>query len=51
MGLICILLSYLTKRIQPKAKKMLHFIWQAETRMETQVAFDLFIQTFEAKYP
>ncbi|ASP23474.1 transposase, Mutator family (plasmid) [Antarctobacter heliothermus] len=44
-------LNYLPKRTQPKAKKMLHDIWQAETREDAHAAFDLFIETFEAKYP
>ena len=44
-------LNYLSKRSQPKAKKMLHDIWQAETRADAHHAFDLFIETFEAKYP
>ena len=44
-------LNYLPKRTQPKAKKMLHDIWQAETRADAHEAFDLFIKTFEAKYP
>lgn len=44
-------LNYLPKRTQPKAKKMLHDIWQAETREDAHKAFDLFIETFEAKYP
>jgi len=44
-------LNYLPKRTQPKAKKMLHDIWQAETRKDANTAFDLFIETFEAKYP
>lgn len=44
-------LNYLPKRTQPKAKKMLHDIWQAETREDAHHAFDLFIETFEAKYP
>jgi len=44
-------LNYLPKRSQPKAKKMLHDIWQAETRDDAHAAFDLFIETFEAKYP
>ena len=30
---------------------MLHDIWQAETREDARAAFDLFIGTFEAKYP
>ena len=44
-------LNYLPKRTQPKAKKMLHDVWQAETREDAHAAFDLFIDTFEAKYP
>ena len=44
-------LNYLPKRTQPKAKKMLHDIWQAETREGAHKAFDLFISTFDAKYP
>ena len=44
-------LNYLPKRTQPKAKKMLHDIWHAETRDDAHSAFDLFIYTFEAKYP
>jgi transposase-like protein len=43
-------LNYLPKRTQPKAKKMLRDIWQAETREDAHAAFDLFIETFEAKY-
>ena len=34
-------LNYLPKRTQPKAKKMLHDIWQAETREDAHAAFDL----------
>lgn len=45
------LLNYLPKRTQPKAKKILHDIWQAETREDAHAAVDLFIETFEAKYP
>lgn len=44
-------LNYLPKRTQPKAKKMLHDIWQAETRGDAHAAFDLFVETFDAKYP
>lgn len=44
-------LNYLPKLSQPKAKKMLHDIWQAETREDAHNAFDLFVETFEAKYP
>ena len=44
-------LNCLSKRTQPRAKKMLHDIWQAETREDAHAAFDLFVETFEAKYP
>ena len=44
-------LNYLPKRSQPKAKKMLHDVWQAETRQDAIKSFDLFIKTYEAKYP
>lgn len=44
-------LNYLPKRTQPKAKKMLHDIWRAETREDATQAFDLFVEAFEAKYP
>lgn len=44
-------LNYLPKRSQPKAKKMLHDIWQAETREDAHKAFDLFVETYQAKYP
>jgi transposase-like protein len=32
-------------------KQALHNIWQAETLLEAEKAFDLFIKTYEAKYP
>ncbi|MCF1458251.1 MAG: IS256 family transposase [Candidatus Thiodiazotropha sp.] len=44
-------LNALPKSVQPKAKQALHEIWQAETRADAYKAFDLFIQTYEAKYP
>lgn len=44
-------LNKLPKSIQAKAKSMLHDIWMAETRKEANGALDLFITTFEAKYP
>jgi len=44
-------LNCLPKASQPKAKKALHDIWQAETRKDAEKAFDLFIKTYEAKYP
>ena len=36
---------------QAKAKQALHNIWQAETKAEAEKAFDLFIKTYEPKYP
>ncbi len=44
-------LNDLPKGKQPKAKSMLHDIWMAETKAEAQKAFDLFIETYQAKYP
>jgi putative transposase len=43
-------LDKLPKAQQPKAKAMLHDIWQAETKVEAEKAFDLFVATYEAKY-
>jgi transposase-like protein len=44
-------LNELPKGRQGKGKKMLHDIWMAETKADAERAFDLFIQTYEAKYP
>ena len=44
-------LNCLPKSAQAKAKQALHNIWQAETLTEAEKAFELFIQTYEAKYP
>jgi putative transposase len=44
-------LDKLPKGSQPKAKRMLHDIYQAEGRKEAEKAFDLFVATYEAKYP
>ena len=44
-------LNCLPKLSQPKAKQALHNIWQAETRADAEKAFDLFIATYDAKYP
>lgn len=41
----------LPKRLQPQAKARLNDIWQAATRAEANQAFDLFLATYEAKYP
>ena len=44
-------LNCLPKSAQPKAKQALHNIWQAETQVGAEKAFDLFIKTYEPKYP
>jgi transposase-like protein len=44
-------LDKLPKSVQPKAKGMLHAIYQAPSRAEAEKAFDLFLRTYEAKYP
>ncbi len=43
-------LDKLPKRLQPEAKQKLHEIWLADTREHANEAFDLFVQTYEAKY-
>ena len=45
------ILNKLPKSLQEKAKADLHEIWMAETRAQAYRAFDLFIQTFQAKHP
>jgi putative transposase len=44
-------LDKLPKGSQPKAKGMLHEIYLAESREAATKAFDLFMTTYEAKYP
>ncbi len=44
-------LNKLPKSSQAKAKQALHNIWQAETKVAAEKAFDLLIDTYEAKYP
>ncbi len=44
-------LNALPKSVQPKAKQALHEIWQAETKADAIRAFDVFLTTYEAKYP
>lgn len=44
-------LNCLPKSIQGKAKQGLHEIWQAESKAHAERAFDLFIATYEVKYP
>lgn len=45
------ILNKLPKSSQPKAKQALHEIWQAETKEDAEKSFDLFIRTYEAKFP
>lgn len=44
-------LNYLPKKHQIKAKSMLHEIWMSSTKADAEGAFDLFIETWGAKYP
>jgi transposase-like protein len=44
-------LDKLPKRLQPQAKEKLHQIWMAETKADAEKAFDLFVETYQAKYP
>jgi transposase-like protein len=44
-------LNNLPKGKQGKAKSMLHDIWMAETKATAERAFDLFVETYQAKYP
>jgi putative transposase len=41
----------LPKRLQARAKDKLHDIWMADTREHAYEAFDLFVETYQAKYP
>ena len=44
-------LNKLPKSLQPQAKQRLHEIWMAESRDEAGRAFNLFIDSYRAKYP
>ena len=44
-------LDSLPKRLQPEAKEKLHQIWMAPTKVDAGKAFDLFVATYETKYP
>ena len=44
-------LNKLPKGLQGKAKAMLHEIWMAQSKADAEKAFDLFIETFQLKYP
>ncbi len=44
------LLNAMPKSVQAKAKGHLHDIWQAETRVDAEAAFDFFVTTYGVKY-
>ena len=44
-------LDKLPKSVQPKAKQMLHDIYLAPSRAQANEALDLFVSSFEQKYP
>lgn len=44
-------LDKLPKSLQGKAKTMIHEIYLAPTKAEADIAFDIFIEEFDAKYP
>ena len=44
-------LDKLPRSMQPKAKEMLHEIYLAPSRAKANQAFDLFLRSFEGKYP
>lgn len=44
-------LDKLPKRLQPEAKDKIHQIWMAPTKVDADQAFDLFVATYDAKYP
>ena len=44
-------LDKMPKRLRAEAKDKLHAIWMAPTKADADKAFDLFVATYEAKYP
>lgn len=44
-------LDQLPKDLQPQAKQRVQAIWMAPDRQRAEMAFDLFVATYEAKYP
>jgi putative transposase len=44
-------LDSLPKRLRKEAKEKLHDIWMADTKQHAHEALDLFVKTYEAKYP
>ncbi len=47
----CNILDKLPKSLQGKAKTMIHDIYLSPTKVDANIAFDIFIEEFEAKYP
>ena len=45
------ILNYLPKSLQPRAKAGLHDIWMADTKANSETAFDRFLTNYSAKYP
>lgn len=43
-------LNAMPKSVQSKAKGHLHDVWQAETRVNAEAAFDFFVETYGVKY-
>jgi putative transposase len=44
-------LDSLPKRLREEAKERLHDIWMADTKQHAHEALDLFVKTYQAKYP
>jgi transposase-like protein len=44
-------LSKMPKSVQPRAKSDIHQIWMAATRVDSERAFDAFLDKYQAKYP
>ena len=44
-------LSYFPKNLHGQARDKIHQIWMAATEADANKAFDLFVQTYQAKYP
>ncbi len=44
-------LNALPKNVQPKAKQALQEIWRSETKKLAEKAMDVFLETYELKYP
>lgn len=45
------ILDKMPKKVQPKAKNMIHEMYMAPTKKDAFEAYDLFVKTFESRYP